>query len=328
MGKKEKKEVEYRYYEMPENSFLIALTGAAWVEVSGDDCPHYHNYLEIGYCHVGNGRLLIGQKEYGFSKGYLTVIPPGFVHETRNDLGNLTKWEYIYLDTEGFFEKLNHGSSLFREEITARINGFAFCERGRDCDRITGLMNRILTELAVKGPYYRDKVRGLSLTMLVEIARKNREPALKPALVGFGGGIVPKAVDYISVYYGRPIRVQELAKRCCVSESHFRKVFGEVMHMTPMEYVNLVRIHMACRLLVKTDSSVREVGEQVGLPAMATFERNFRKILGASPAVWRKGRESGERKLKDYQVAVQQGLKRDWLWEHTGDGGKKKEAYE
>lgn len=327
MAKKEKQEIEYRYYEMPENAFLIALTGSAWVEVAGDDCPHYHNYLEIGFCRVGNGCLIIGGKEYAFSKGYMTVIPSGCVHMTKNQMGNLTKWEYLYLDTEGFFENWSDGASRVREEIVSRIKGCAFCEQETGYGGITGLMTQILAELAVRGPYYREKVRGLVLTMLVEIARKNLEPALKTAMVGPGGGIVSKAVDYISIYYGRPIQAEELAKRCCVSESHFRRVFGEIMHMTPMEYVNLVRIHMACRLLVKTESSVREVGERVGLPAPATFERNFKKILGVPPAVWRKGRENGERRLKDYQVAVQEGYKRDWLWEHTADVGRKGRTY-
>ena len=328
MGRK-KQEVEYRYYEMPANTFIIALTGPAWVESRRDDQPHYHNYLEIGYCHMGEGTMILEQGEYAFSKGYFIVVPPNMAHMTMNTEGVLTQWEYIYVDGEGFLKKWYKDNTLFTEEVLRRINGLSFCRHGREQSAITGLMQQIVRELQENGPYYREKVQGMTLTLLLEIARMNRQPVFKLPFRDRTGGIISEALNYVSVYYGRQLRVDELAARCCVSESYFRKVFGEVMGMTPMEYITLVRIHMACQLLEKTEDRVRDIAEGVGMPSLATFSRNFRKILGVSPGAWRKHSESSERKLRDYRIAVQQGWKRDWLWSHTMDEGKmRREAYE
>lgn len=329
MGKKEKLGVEYRYYEMPEHSFIIALNGPAWVEVKGEDQPHYHNYLEIGYCHMGKGTMVIGGEEFSFSKGYFLVIPPNIPHMTLNTLGVLTQWEYIYLDAEGFLKKWCRYNQLFAEEILHRMNGSFFCCNGQEHGSIVRLMLQIMAEMQAKGPYYREKAWGMALALLMEIVRMNQESGVKLSLKDRDGGIVSEAVDYVSIYYGQPIRVSDLAARCCVSESYFRQIFGKVMHMTPMKYVSLVRIHMACRLLEKTEDPVADVAEQVGMPSLATFSRNFKKLLGMSPGDWRKNLESSACRPQDYRVEVHQGWKRDWRWNHTIDSDlRKRKTYE
>lgn len=322
MGRKEKQAVEYRYYEMPEDTFIITLTGPAWVENRGDDQPHYHNYLEVGYCRKGRGTMALGQESYAFTDGCLIVIPPNFAHSTMNMKGVLTHWEYIYVDGEGFLRKWYRDNPLFTEEVLHRINSLALCSTGQEHQSLVRLMQGIVREMQDKGPYYGEKVRGMTLALLLDIARMGSQPALKLPFKDRVGGIVSEAVDFVSIYYGRQLRVEDLAARCSVSESYFRKVFGEAMHMTPMEYINLVRIHMACQLLEKTEDPVRDIAERVGLPSLATFNRNFEKILGMSPGAWRKHSEYGERRLRDYRVAVQQGWKTDWFWSHTMDRAK------
>lgn len=322
MGRKEKQDVEYRYYEMPKDTFIIALTGPAWVENRGDDRVHYHNYLEVGYCHRGRGTMTLGGESYAFSDGCLIVVSPNFAHSTMNRRGELTHWEYIYVDGEGFLKKWYRENPLFTEEVLHRINSLGLCGRGQDHETVVRLMLEIMREMQDNRPYFREKVRGMTLTLLLEIARMGRKPALKLPLQSRVRGIVSEALDYVSMYYGRQLRVEDLAFRCCVSESYFRKVFGEAMHMTPMEYINLVRIHMACQLLEKTEDPVRMVAERVGLPSLATFNRNFEKVLGMTPGVWRRHWKSGKGTVRDWRVAVHQGWKTDWFWSHTMDQGK------
>ena len=52
MAKKRKKpKMEFRYYQMPAGSPILALLGQKWVQNYGNDVDylHFHNYLEIGY---------------------------------------------------------------------------------------------------------------------------------------------------------------------------------------------------------------------------------------------------------------------------------------
>ena len=70
----------------------MALLGEKWRQNYGRDIDylHFHNYLEIGYCHEGKGAMVIGDDEYYFEgEGELTVIPSNYLHTTNSDPGNI-----------------------------------------------------------------------------------------------------------------------------------------------------------------------------------------------------------------------------------------------
>lgn len=92
-----------------------------------------------------------------------------------------------------------------------------------------------------------------------------------------------------------------------MSETHFRRIFQETMNMTPVEYVNFVRIRKACELIDKTDISMEEVAGKVGFVTPSTFNRNFRRIVGTSPYQWKKRPDSHERKLAEYKISALKG---------------------
>ena len=69
------------------------------------------------------------------------------------------------------------------------------------------------------------------------------------------------------------------------------------MQMTPMEYVNKVRIREACRLMLDTNASLEEIAVKTGFVSMSTFNRNFGRFLNTSPHAWRKSRGKGQKIL-------------------------------
>ena len=99
----------------------------------------------------------------------------------------------------------------------------------------------------------------------------------------------------------------DLAQQCHMSETHFRRIFQKKMNMTPIEYVNFVRVKKACELIDKTDISMEEVAEKVGFITPSTFNRNFRKIIGTSPYQWKKRPDNHEGKLQEYRISALKG---------------------
>ena len=51
MAKRRKPKIEFRYYQMPQGSPILALLGNKWVQNygAGIDYLHFHNYLEVGF---------------------------------------------------------------------------------------------------------------------------------------------------------------------------------------------------------------------------------------------------------------------------------------
>ncbi len=43
MAARKKQEIEFRYYEIPQNEPCMALLGEAWIRPYGMDSLHFHN---------------------------------------------------------------------------------------------------------------------------------------------------------------------------------------------------------------------------------------------------------------------------------------------
>lgn len=114
-------------------------------------------------------------------------------------------------------------------------------------------------------------------------------------------------MDYISDHYMEPIRVEQLAKYSHLSETHFRRVFTEYMHMGPLEYINTVRIRTACEHLKKTGEPVADIAHKCGFTTNSTFNRNFKQMMGVTPVEWRKRPENYEQRLLNYEIHTEKG---------------------
>lgn len=80
------------------------------------------------------------------------------------------------------------------------------------------------------------------------------------------------------------------------------------MNMSPLEYINLVRVQTACDLLKRTDEPITTIAGKCGFTTLSTFNRNFKQITGVSPSQWRKRPENFEQQLLKSQIH----LKQDW----------------
>lgn len=119
---------------------------------------------------------------------------------------------------------------------------------------------------------------------------------------------IRSALTYIELNYSENIKIKELAKEVHLSETHFRRLFREVLNEEPLDYLNLVRIDKSCELLLKTNDSVQIIAEKVGFPIVSTFNRNFKKITGMTPYQWRiKAKENPENAVLKYNVTVLKG---------------------
>lgn len=115
------------------------------------------------------------------------------------------------------------------------------------------------------------------------------------------------ALHYIGEHYAEDLTIGELAGVSHMSETNFRRVFQKVMNMTPSDYLNSVRVQMACEHMRKHTDSMELVAEKCGFQSMSTFNRNFKKILGITPYQWKIHPENYEAKLLNYKISAYRG---------------------
>lgn len=307
MSKKKKGSAEFRYYEVPREEAVLALMGNKWIQVYGENINnlHFHNLIEIGYCHYGAGELVIEEDQYRFGAGMVSCIPANFLHVTKSDTHVRAFWEYLYISPADILKQQGKPMQETRNIIDA-VNRSAFFIKVEENPIFVTLIRAIFEEMQNKNAYYRECVGGLAYTLLYEIARFNGRGNVQSC--GKNNSLqLENAIEYVERNYPNNFKIADLANECHMSETHFRRVFQEKMNMTPVEYVNFVRIKKACDLIDKTDISMEDVAEKVGFITPSTFNRNFRRIIGTSPYQWKKRPDNHEGKLLEYKISALKG---------------------
>lgn len=297
---------------MPPDCPVLALLGEKWIQVYGRDIDylHFHNYLEVGYCYSGTGTMVLGGQEYRFGEEEcFTVIPANYLHTTNSDPGKYCKWEYLFIDAEGILREINRsGRNDKKERMLQRINSHAALRRAGDFPEMAGMIRGIMEIMRQKKVYYVEEVKGMLTVLLINIARESRErDGIDTESQGRIAAPVCRAMDYVELHYMEPLKTEDLAGFCHISEAHLRRLFSCYLKMGPLEYINLVRIQMACDYLKTTDEQVADIAYKCGFPTLSTFNRNFRKIQGLSPNQWRKDPKNYEQQILQFRVQFEEG---------------------
>ncbi|NLI21421.1 MAG: AraC family transcriptional regulator [Clostridiales bacterium] len=311
MKKAKRETVEYRYYEMPSDIPVLALLGENWIRPYGELGPealHFHNHLEIGFCYEGHGTLVIEEQTKRYQPGTYSIIPHNVCHTTVSDGGMLCRCEYLFIDVESFLESMYPGDRRFAERMARMVNQRALVGCAQDNPKLPQLILALIDEMRQKRPFYLMSARGLLLTLLIELARAGEDGQAKtPSPRAERNLVILDALNYVNSRYNEDLKIRSLAEACHMSETHFRRVFREIMSIGPLEYINIVRVEMACNMLRATDYSMDTIARRSGYPTMTTFDRNFRRVTGCSPLQWKKNPSNYEQKLRNYRIAAFQG---------------------
>jgi len=93
------------------------------------------------------------------------------------------------------------------------------------------------------------------------------------------------AITYIHEHYTEEsIRISDLAERCFISESYFRILFRKAHGISPVKYINDLRISRARELIASGMYSISEAAAMSGFHDDSYFSREFRKATGFSPS--------------------------------------------
>lgn len=103
-----------------------------------------------------------------------------------------------------------------------------------------------------------------------------------------GDAEVAGAQDWLQRNFSVASPVEEMVRRSRLAERTFKRRFAAATGLTPIAYVQRLRIEDAKRRLERTDDSVEEIGWRVGYEDPAFFRRLFKRTVGMAPSAYRK----------------------------------------
>lgn len=100
--------------------------------------------------------------------------------------------------------------------------------------------------------------------------------------------MVTRAREIIEQRSGEALPLTEIARGVHVSTFHFCKTFKRATGMTFTQYLSMVRIAKAKKLLSNPQARISEVAFDAGFASLTHFNRMFRRMTGQSPTDFRR----------------------------------------
>lgn len=97
------------------------------------------------------------------------------------------------------------------------------------------------------------------------------------------------AIEYITESFDKSFSVEDVAKKCLVSESTLYHLFRKELGQTPISFLNSIRINIAIEYLENSSYSVSTISRMVGFNSENHFRRVFVDLTGTTPLKYKKG---------------------------------------
>jgi transcriptional regulator GlxA family with amidase domain len=115
-----------------------------------------------------------------------------------------------------------------------------------------------------------------------------RKSSGMPSRGGLAQWQLHRVVDYIEERLAERITREDLAGLINVSTGQLSKAFKVSVGIPPIQYIVSRKIECACSLLRTTRKPVSHIAFATGFCDQAHFCRVFKRVLGISPAAWRR----------------------------------------
>ncbi len=120
--------------------------------------------------------------------------------------------------------------------------------------------------------------------ILYEVLRGPRGYVLRDqALRGGSTHQVARAVAYLEQNYRKPLDIETIARQAAMSPSALHQHFKQLTALSPIQYVQHLRLHQA-RALLLGGRAAAEAGFEVGYNSPSQFSREFRRLFGVPPS--------------------------------------------
>jgi transcriptional regulator GlxA family with amidase domain len=103
-----------------------------------------------------------------------------------------------------------------------------------------------------------------------------------------GDAEIQSAQRWLATHFSVANPVEEMIKHSRLAERTFKRRFVKATGLTPIDYVQRLRVEDGKRRLERTEASIDEISWQVGYEDPAFFRRLFKRRTGMTPGAYRK----------------------------------------
>lgn len=249
---------------------------------------HWQKSMEIIYIKKGRGQAQIGLQMMEVAGGDILILPPGTLHALHGIPGSVMEYENIIFDVD--FLGAGAADICAQQYLVPLAAGrlvLPVCLQAGQPEyaQVSACLADAEYLCGERGPGYELGVKAVMLRMLFLLMRMQAEPipTESPSTAR-----LKSVLQRIEEEYAQPLTVEQVAKGCGCSTSHFMRWFKQMTGSSFIAYLNERRLAVAAERLRQTADTVLFVAGEVGFENLSNFNRQFKARYGVTPREYRR----------------------------------------
>lgn len=262
----------YENVDLEKHKFPIKIIRS--IVRSENLVPHWHEHIELMFFTYGICNMTCGTDSFTAKKDDLVFVNSNQIHFFNK--GSNLEYTTLIINHE-IFKNIDNGDICIKNLISSDEN-------------IKRIFKAINEEYSEKQKKYKLSIMGYAYELITYLLRNYSQSDEQSNRITENEIIAKRTSDilsYISTNYADKLTTAELAKKWYVSECHFCKIFKKITGMSPMNYINRIRIEKSSTLLKNTCESISNIAVKVGFDDVNYFSRTFKKYMNMCPTEYR-----------------------------------------
>jgi AraC family transcriptional regulator len=144
------------------------------------------------------------------------------------------------------------------------------------------------------GLYVEHMMRAIAAHLIRMHSDADKNATMPVSLnAGLSASQLAKAREMIEDHLTARLTLFEISSEFGMSSDHFGRLFKQATGIPVHHFVLRSRIDRARRLLAETSLPIARIAFECGFAGQTHLTRSFRRIVGVTPAIFRKARQSG-----------------------------------
>ena len=252
---------------------------------------HYHNGYEIMFIANADNKLFIKDKTYLMKSKQLLLIPPYTIHTI--NYNSETKYSRYVLTIENDY-LLPLLTTVNGEFILYKIDNI----QSHLLDLDIPVFNKIHAEFINLEFHFNNFLSNKNLeneirmlltvaSLLVDIYKIIQNPEFNSQNIESGNNIIQNVINYLNNNYMESISLEKIEKLFHTSKYYICHRFKETTGTSIINFLNLIRVTEAQKLLSENKYSISEISYRCGFNNIQHFYRIYKKITDCTPGKYK-----------------------------------------